>query len=74
MTSTITHMSALTARDAFAELLVNKVTSLGAQDAMIRAYNSGTARVGVAIVAHDGYVRDVTEYNAGTALYSITIG
>jgi hypothetical protein len=74
MTSTIVHMSSLTARDAFAELLVNGVTVLGAQDTLLRAYNSGTARIGTAIVAHDGYVRDVTEYNPGTAIYSITIG
>jgi hypothetical protein len=74
MTSTITRTSPLTARDAYAELLVNRVTSLSAQDALLRAYNAGTARIGTALVTHDGYVRDVTEYNAGTALYAITIG
>lgn len=74
MTSTIIRMSSLTARDAFAELLVNRVTSLGSQDALLRAYNTGTARVGTVLVTHDGYGRDVTEYNVGTALYSITVG
>lgn len=74
MTSTIVHSANLSARDAFAELLVNRVTSLSATDALTRAYSLGTARIGNAIVAHDGYVRDVTEYHAGTATYSITVG
>lgn len=74
MTSTIVRMSSLTARDAFAELLVNRVTSLGSQDALLRAYNNGSARVGTVLVMHDGYPRDTTEYNAGTALYAITVG
>jgi hypothetical protein len=74
MTSTIVHHDSLSARDAFAELLVNRVTSLGAQNAMVRAYNTGTARVGTALVTHAGYVRDCVEYNTGTALYSVTIG
>ena len=72
--STITHMSSLTARDAFAELLVNRVTSLSATDALTRAYSTGHARIGTVQVTHTGYVRDVTEYHAGNALYSITIG
>jgi hypothetical protein len=74
MTSTVTHITNLTARDAFAELLVNRVTSLSATDALTRAYSMGTARIGRAVVAHVGYVRDVTEYNAGTATYAVTVG
>lgn len=74
MTQVATHSAGLSARDAFAELLVNRVTSLSATDALTRAYSLGSTRIGPALVTHDGYGRDVTEYHAGTATYAITIG